>query len=92
MTAFKEQIGPNKDLEIKLTMLKPKVKFGTDPNVVLNFYLGFDVYQKTTKGLKHLVYDELKMLVTFNAAGHSENDRVDINFHTMKLDLSNKYG
>jgi len=37
MTAFKEQLGPQVLLEIHLSLKKPKVRFGTDPNVIMNF-------------------------------------------------------
>jgi hypothetical protein len=92
MTAFKEMVGPNEDLEIILQILKPTINFKTNPNVIAHFLLGFDVYHIKGSKRDHLMYDEIKMLVTFDAKGHAESDIVDLYFQTMKLDISNKYG
>lgn len=64
MTAFKQEIGPKKDLLLDLSIKKPSVQFkGQGANVILKYTLGFDVSQiNSDKSTKHLIYDEIKML------------------------------
>lgn len=64
---FKERLGPNVQLMLKIQFKDVKVLFGQyDSNVLLEYTLIYEFYFKTASYYQLIIYDSLKMITSLN--------------------------
>jgi hypothetical protein len=89
LPVFENRIGPNREVEFRLSARKPKVYFKKEEtDIVIEYILNFQAYLGNTDYL--LIEDDLKLLTTLNL--ETANDIMFINIVENRLDINTRYG
>lgn len=87
---FKEKLGNNKPLRVKITYKDVNALFGQfDTDIILDYTMCLS-FSLDAIGSKELLYDEVKMITSMNMK--AEDDILFITLLNHKLNVNNKFG